>query len=99
MPLWLGLLIVVVAIASRPIEVRLWRAGRIADQTLAVLLLGRLPLLVLIASLSTGASVLLTTALVGVSFVVPALFYRFALGLIREQRVETQPSSRDTPEH
>jgi hypothetical protein len=99
MPLWLGLLILVVAIARRPIEVRLWRAGRISDRTLAVLLLGRLPLLVLIASLSTGGSFLLTTALVGASLVVSALFYRFTLGLIREKSVETWPGSRDIPEH
>jgi hypothetical protein len=95
MPTWLGLLIVVVAVASRPIEVRLWRAGRISDRTATILVLGRFPILVAIGALATGGPSLLTAALIGVSLAVPALFYRWTLALVREQHGEARPSSRD----
>jgi hypothetical protein len=95
MPTWLGLLIVVIAVASRPVEARLWRAGRISDRTLTILALGRLPILVAIAALATSGPTLLTFALIGVSLIVPALFYRWALALVREQPVPTRRTSRD----
>jgi len=71
MPIWLGLLIVLIAVASRPIEVRLWRAGRISDRTVTILVLGRLPIFVAIAAIATGGPTWLTAALIGVSLVVP----------------------------
>lgn len=98
MQTWLGILILLVAVASRPIEVRLWRAGRISDRTVTILVLGRLPILVAIAALATGGPTLLTAALIGVSLSVPALFYRWTLALVREQRVEGRPISRDISE-
>ena len=98
MPIWLALLIVFVAVASRPIEVRLWRAGRISDRTVTMLLLGRFPIVVAIAALATGGPTLFTAALIGMSLVAPALFYRWTLELVREQHAEARPSSRDMPQ-
>jgi hypothetical protein len=95
MPTWLGLLIVLVAVASRPLEVRLWRAGRISDRTVTILVLGRFPILVAIGAFASGGPSLLTAVLIGVSLVLPAFFYRWTLGLVREQRVAGQPTSRD----
>jgi hypothetical protein len=79
-------LVIVAAVISRPVEARLWRAGKLSDRTTAILLLGRFPVMVfLFAVISGGASllVLVVTALAGL----PALaFYRFTLGLLREQK-------------
>jgi uncharacterized membrane protein len=94
-PTWLALLIVVLAVASRPIEVRLWRAGRISDRAVTVLLLGRFPVIVAIAALATGGPTLLTAALIGISVLPPVLFYRWMLGLVRDQRPEARVGSSD----
>ena len=85
MPLWLGLVLLVIAVVSRPIEVRLWRARRISDRTLIILLLGRLPMVSAIAAIAAQASVAIILLVVGASLVVPVLFYRFALQLVHDQ--------------
>jgi hypothetical protein len=91
MPLWVWVLIFVIAIASRPIEVRLWRRGRISDRTLTVLLLGRLPILVAVVSLLSGVPTFVTVVLVAASLLGPLAFYRWTLNLVREQRAALQP--------
>jgi hypothetical protein len=85
MPTWLGLVIVVVLVASRPIEARLWRAGRISDRTVTILLLGRFPFVVGIAALATGGLTALTAALIAIAVLLPLIFYRYTLSLVREQ--------------
>jgi hypothetical protein len=39
-------IVIVLALASRPIEVRLWRSGRISTRTLMLLVVGRFPVLI-----------------------------------------------------
>jgi hypothetical protein len=87
LPLWLGLLLLVIAVASRPIEVRLWRANRISDRALVILLLGRLPVIVAIAAAAAQAPAILGLLVVGASLIAPVLFYRFTLQLVRDQSV------------
>jgi hypothetical protein len=79
-------LIVIAAVASRPIETRLWRAGRLSDRTTAILLLGRFPVLCLIFGLMAGASLPVLVGITAVAMLPFALFYRFTLDLLRDQK-------------
>ena len=78
------LLIVAIAVASRPIETRAWRAGRLSDRALTLLIVGRFPLLVGLIALLTGASLPLALFAVAVSLVSGLFLYRFALGLVQD---------------
>jgi hypothetical protein len=103
MPTWLGLVLLVLLVASRPIEGRLWRAGRISDRTVTILLIGRFPVVVGIAAWATGGLTALTAVLIAISLLPPLFFYRYTLSLIREQaalrgaprRVESLGTARD----
>jgi hypothetical protein len=88
MQAWVGLLIVVAAVASRPIEVRMWRAGRLSDRTLAVLLLGRSPVLIALFSLLIGGPPMVILFMVAISLVPGVFLYRWLLGIIQGQARE-----------
>ena len=90
MPWWLVLALLVVFVASRPVEARLWRAGRLSDRTTTVLMLGRMPALALVVCVAQGASALLTAGIVAITLLPMAVFYRFFMGLLAEQRAERQ---------
>jgi hypothetical protein len=45
----------VAAVMSRPIEARLWRAGRLSDRSATILLLGRFPVFCCLGALILGA--------------------------------------------
>jgi hypothetical protein len=90
MPWWLTLALLVLFVASRPIEARLWRAGRLSDRTTTLLVLGRMPALVLVVSLVQGGSLGLTLLLLLASLLPAALFYRFFMNLLAEQRAERE---------
>ena len=49
-------IIAIAAIASRPIEARLWRAGRLSDRATAILFLGRFPVLCFLFGLMASGS-------------------------------------------
>jgi hypothetical protein len=78
-------LLILAAALSRPIEVRLWRAGRLSDRTATLLLLGRLPVMVFLFGLIQGYVLTFTLAATALALVVPAFIYRFALTFLREQ--------------
>ena len=82
MPLEVALvaLLIVVAAVSRPVEVRLWQAGRLSDRAYVALFLSRFPLLVGMALVILGAPLAVLVALPGL------LLYRFVLRMVREQR-------------
>jgi hypothetical protein len=90
MPWWLTVALLVLFVASRPIEARLWRAGRLSDRATTLLLLGRMPAMVLFVSLVQGGSLWLTLLLLLGTLLPAALFYRFVMNLLAEQRVEQQ---------
>jgi hypothetical protein len=81
---WLVILIVAVALLSRPIESRLWRAGRLSDRKLTLLLVGRFPLLVGLVALLAGASLPVALFALAISLLSGLFLYRFALGLVQE---------------
>jgi hypothetical protein len=78
-------LVVIAAVASRPIEARLWRAGRLSDRTTAILLLGRFPILCFVFGLMAGASLPVLVGITAVAMLPMALLYRFTLDLLRDQ--------------
>jgi hypothetical protein len=80
--------VVVAAVISRPIEVRLWRAGRLSNRATAVLLLARFPLVVVLFALILGASAPIAIGLTILAMLPAVLFYRFALDLVRDQALE-----------
>ena len=84
MPGWVFILVGVIAVASRPIETRLWRAGRISDRTLAVLLVGRFPVLTTLGAALTGASWPFIAVYAIIGALPGLLMYRFVLGLLRD---------------
>jgi hypothetical protein len=84
-PVWVWAVVLVLALASRPIEVRLWRAGRLSDRAVTILALSRMPLLSLFAAIALGASLPVAALVMAASLVGPILFYRFTLDLVREQ--------------
>jgi len=79
-------LVIIAAVVSRPVEVRLWRAGSLSDEAMAILLLGRFPVVVLLFAVIGGGAppvVLAVTALAAL----PALaLYRSTLGVLRKQK-------------
>jgi len=83
-------IVIVAALASRPIEARLWRAGRLSDRTTALLVLGRMPALVLSITLIEGASIAFALVLTALACLVPAIAYRFMVDLLKEQRAERE---------
>jgi hypothetical protein len=88
MPAWLWVPILILAVTSRPIEVRLWRAGRLSDRAVTVLMLARFPVLVAIAAFATGGPLALDVVLVGLSLLPCVLLYRFLLGIVRERSAD-----------
>jgi hypothetical protein len=82
---WLVLLIIVAAVASRPIEVRLWRAGRLSDRTLTLLLLGRLPVVAALFVLLGGGLSLPIVFVIAISLLPSLVLYRLVLDLVRRQ--------------
>jgi hypothetical protein len=85
MEMWLTIIVIVVAVASRPIEVRLWRAGRLSDRTLTLLLIGRFPVLVGVFAVLSSEWSLVTLFLIAISLLPGPFVYRFTLGFIKDQ--------------
>jgi hypothetical protein len=94
MPFWVPVLILVAAVASRPIEAHLWRAGRLSDRTTTLLLLGRMPMLALAFSILYGGNLPLTLFLLAVALLPMALGYRFIMNLLAEQQKEAARSAK-----
>ena len=80
-------LVIAAAVISRPIEMRLWRAGRISDRTLAIVGLARFPIIAFLFGLILGASIPLLILITAVAIVPGLMFYRFMLDFIRDTAV------------
>ena len=90
MQLWASLAIIAVAVASRPIEARLWHAGRLSDRAVTLLLLTRTPMLALAACIFLGADVPLTVGLLALTALPMVLLYRFVMNFIASERAERE---------
>jgi hypothetical protein len=87
----LVLLLIAIGGLSLPIEARLWRRGLLSDRTIAISVVGRMPVLVFLYGLIQGHNwpfILGTTALV----LVPAVaLYPFTFNFLREQAALRRP--------
>ncbi|HEY0443923.1 MAG TPA: hypothetical protein VGC90_06860 [Candidatus Limnocylindrales bacterium] len=79
------LLILVAFLASRPLEIWLWRTGRIPDRIAALLLVGRLPLFVAVIALVSTASWPAALFAVAVAALAPFLLYRRTLRFLDDE--------------
>jgi hypothetical protein len=89
-----GVALMIRLVASRPFEVRAWRAGRISDRVAAILILGRFPLIGLVVGLFGGAGLPATALLVGLMFVPAILLYGWALRRIQAAHADLVPARR-----
>ena len=88
---WLVILIVAIGVMSGPIEARLWRAGRLSDRRLALLLIGRFPALVGLFAVFAGASFPMIVFLVAISLLPGLFLYRWTLGIVQENAPADRP--------
>jgi hypothetical protein len=79
-------LVILAAVISRPVEVRLWRAGKLSDRTAALLLVGRFPILGFVFAVLVGGEPLFVLAITGLATLTALAFYRLTLGLLRERK-------------
>jgi len=77
--------VMVAAVVSRPLELRLWRAGRLSDRSTAILLIARFPVVCFVLGLIVGASGPLLIRITALAVLPGLLFYRFTLDLLRDQ--------------
>ena len=85
MEVWLPILVIAAAVASRPIEVRLWRRGRLSDRALALLLVGRFPVFVGPLAVMGSVPPPFNLLLVAIAVLPGLLAYPLVRDAIREQ--------------
>jgi hypothetical protein len=84
-----GLLIasvIAAAVISRPVEARLWRAGKLSERSMAILLVGRFPIVAFLFAVISGRCALLVLAITVVGLLPAVAFYRSTLSLLRDQK-------------
>ena len=84
----LGIALLIVLVASRPFEVRAWRAGRLSNQWAAILIVARFPLIGLAVGIFSGVNVATIVALVVLMSVPALLLYRWTLNRLRKAHLE-----------
>jgi hypothetical protein len=85
MDLWLLILVLVIALASRPLIGRLWRRGRLSDRSMSWILVGRFPVLVGLLAVISGASWQVIVFAVAISLLSGIVLYQFMRGLARDR--------------
>jgi hypothetical protein len=85
-------LVILAAVISRPVEVRLWRAGKLSHRIAALLLLGRFPAVTFLFAVLAGGAPLLVVAVTALATFPMLAFYRFTLVLLREQKAASGQS-------
>ena len=86
-------IVILAAVISRPIEARLWRAGRISDRTTAILVVGRFPVVVCLFGLILGASLPILIGLTIMALLPAVVLYRPMLDMLRSQASDPQQST------
>ncbi len=88
MQVLLVLLAIVAVLVSGRIEGRLWRAGRISQRTITILVLARLPILVFLIGLILGEPDPLLLPILALAVLPAALMYGIMLRLVWDQAQE-----------
>ena len=89
-----GVAMMILLVATRPFEVRAWRAGRISDRTAALLILGRFPLIGLVVGVFGGAGIPATALLVGLMCIPAVLLYGWSLRRIQQAHADLPATRR-----
>lgn len=79
-------LLVVAAVISRPVAARTVACGQAIGPSTALILVGRLPVLMFLFAVLVGREPLLIVAVKALGTLPAIAFYRFTLGLLREQK-------------
>ncbi|HEX2754366.1 MAG TPA: hypothetical protein VHM48_02825 [Candidatus Limnocylindrales bacterium] len=85
MPVWLVAILVVAYLAAPVVELRLWRAGRLSDRAVAVLLLTRFPVLLGVMWLAAGVHLDTLVIIVPVVIVIWKIGYGWLLSDLRDR--------------
>lgn len=83
-----GALIAIVIFAAtitRPIEVQLWRMGRLSDRVTALLLVGRFPVVAFLFGVILGGSLPRTIILTLLAVLPLVFFYPLVLDVLRDE--------------
>jgi Kef-type K+ transport system membrane component KefB len=86
--------VLILFVATRPIETRLWRAGRLSDRGLAIAILVRFPLLGLAFGVLSGAGLPSTLVLVALMSIPAVALFRWTLRRIHEAHADLLPDPR-----
>jgi uncharacterized membrane protein YfcA len=84
-------ILVVLLLATRPLEERWWRAGRISSRTAAILIVARLPVLAIGTSVASGRDAPMTALFGAGAAVLAAALYPVAVRRLR--RLANRPGS------
>jgi hypothetical protein len=90
----LAIAVLILFVASRPLETRMWRTGRLSDRGLAIAILVRFPLLGLAFGVLSGGSLPGIIALVALMSIPGLLLYRWTLRRIQEAHADLLPDPR-----
>jgi hypothetical protein len=88
LPLVQGALIAMVIFAAtitRPIEVQLWRMGRLSDRATALLLVSRLPVVAVLFGVILGGTLPRTVILALLALLPAVFFYGLVLAVLRDE--------------
>lgn len=90
-------LILLAFLVTRPLEIRLWEAGRLSDRLGALLLLGRLPVFVALIAVVTGAPPEGFLLAVAAAAGGPLLLYRHVLRFLDDEAARRGLRERRAP--
>ena len=80
-----ALIVITLVVALRPVEVRLWRAGRLSDELLSALLAARFPVVVATFLVASGAPPDMILVAVLLAAAIGGLVYRAAVANARSR--------------
>lgn len=83
-------MVIFAATISRPIEVQLWRLGRLSDRATALLLVGRLPVVAFLFGVIFGGSLPRTIILTLLAVLPVVFFYPIVLDALRDEARRTR---------
>jgi hypothetical protein len=78
-------IVIFAATISRPIEVQLWRMGRLSDRVTALLLVGRFPVVAFLFGVILGGSLPRTIILTLLAALPVVFFYPLVLNVLRQE--------------
>jgi hypothetical protein len=83
-------IVIFAATISRPIEVQLWRMGRLSDRATALLLVGRFPVVAFLFGVILGGSLPRTIILTLLAVLPVVFFYPLVLDVLRDEARRTR---------